>query len=207
MVSSGRGAAGTQQPVARRRGPVLERAILAAALDQLTEVGWKGFTMEGVATAAQTGKASVYRRWPSKEELVLDALRAGLPGPAEPPDHGSLRADLLSFCHSLLDSMRSRTGVALRAVIHECDHRAAERFTEFIEGEVLAPGKRLIREIMKNGIARGEVRPDAESGMVEDVVPALLMYRTKLCGGQVTDRDAVEIVDRVMLPLLRVHSA
>lgn len=207
MVSSGRGTSGTRPTAARRRGPVLERAILAAALDQLSEVGWKGLTMEGVAAGAQTGKAAVYRRWSTKEDLVLDALRAGLPKPPEPPDHGSLRADLLSFCYSMLSSMHSRSGVALRAVMHECDHRAAERIAALIEGEVLAPGKRLIRHILRNGVARGEVRADAGGGMVEDVVPALLMYRAKVCGGEVTDRDAVEIVDQVMLPMLRVHGA
>lgn len=65
--------------VSRRRGPVLERAILDAALEQLSTVGWNGLTMEGVAAQAQTGKAAVYRRWPSKEDLVADALAAGLP--------------------------------------------------------------------------------------------------------------------------------
>ncbi|MBH5337365.1 TetR/AcrR family transcriptional regulator [Streptomyces pactum] len=207
MVSSGRHATGAQPPAVRRRGPVLERAILSAALDQLSEVGWKGLTMEGVAAGAQTGKAAVYRRWSTKEDLVIDALRAGLPKPPDPPDHGSLRADLLSFCYSMLSSMRSRSGVAVRAVIHECDHGAAERIAELIKGEVLAPGKEIIRHIVRNGIARGEVRADACGGMIEDVVPALLMYRTKVCAGEVTDRDVTEIVDQVMLPMLRVHGA
>ncbi|CAM5724390.1 hypothetical protein SVIOM342S_03175 [Streptomyces violaceorubidus] len=78
MVASHWVAASAQTP-SRRRGAVLERAILEAALDQLGTVGWNGLTMEGVAAGAQTGKAAVYRRWPSKEDLVADALRSGLP--------------------------------------------------------------------------------------------------------------------------------
>ena len=70
----------------RRRGAVLERAILDAALEQLSTVGWSGLTMEGVAAGAQTGKAAVYRRWPSKEDLVADALQAGLPRFEEAPE-------------------------------------------------------------------------------------------------------------------------
>lgn len=80
MGTSGTGAAARPRSVTpRRRGPVLERAILDAALEQLSTVGWGGLTMEGVAAGARTGKAAVYRRWPSKEDLVADALEAGLP--------------------------------------------------------------------------------------------------------------------------------
>ncbi len=67
-----------------------KRAILDAALEQLGTVGWKGLTMEGVAAGAQTGKAAVYRRRPSKEDLVADALKAGLPSAEVAPDLGSV---------------------------------------------------------------------------------------------------------------------
>lgn len=191
--------------VLRRRGPALERAILEAAVQQLTEVGWKGFTMEGVAACARTGKAALYRRWRSKEDLAVDALRAGLAGSVEAPDLGSLRKDLLSLCQATLTAMYSPAGVALRAFIHECDHAEAERFTELIDSEVINPGKRLFREVVRRAIDRGEARPEAVDDIVADVVPALMMYRSKMRPGCLTPRDAEEIVDRVMLPLLRVR--
>ena len=90
MVTSRWTAAPAQAASLRRRGAVLERAILDAALEQLSTVGWNGLTMEGVAAGAQTGKAAVYRRWPSKEDLVADALQAGLPRIEEAPDLGSV---------------------------------------------------------------------------------------------------------------------
>lgn len=98
MVTSSWAAAQAQTTASRRRGAVLERAILEAALEQLSTVGWNGLTMEGVAAGAQTGKAAVYRRWPSKEDLVADALRAALPDFHEAPDLGSVREDLLELC-------------------------------------------------------------------------------------------------------------
>src|SRR5438132_5643442 len=98
MVTSGWTAASAQTASLRRRGAVLERAILDAALEQLSTVGWNGLTMEGVAAGAQTGKAAVYRRWPSKEDLVADALQSGLPRIEEAPDLGSVREDLLALC-------------------------------------------------------------------------------------------------------------
>ncbi|MDT3397313.1 TetR-like C-terminal domain-containing protein [Streptomyces sp. B1866] len=188
---------------ARRRGRVLERAILDATLARLLAVGWKGLTIEGVAAAAQTGKAAVYRRWSSKADLVHDALRAGLPRSAPAPDHGTLREDLVGFCRGMREAMYSPSGAALRAVIHECDHADAARFSKLMEDEVLEPGKRLLREIVRRGAERGEARPDAVGPMTEDVVPALMIYRLKVCSMELTEQDAVAIVDEVMLPLLR----
>lgn len=77
MVTSSWADAQAQTAASRRRGAVLEHAILDAALEQLSTVGWNGLTMEGVAAGAQTGKAAVYRRWPSKEDLVADACGPG----------------------------------------------------------------------------------------------------------------------------------
>src|SRR5215510_10510584 len=79
----------------RRRGAALEQAIYDAVLDQLQAVGYVGLTMEGVAARAHTGKAALYRRWPRKEDLVVDALEHTLPSPTDLPDHGEVRDDLL----------------------------------------------------------------------------------------------------------------
>src|SRR3954467_1186202 len=128
MVTSRWTAAPAQAASLRRRGAVLERAILDAALEQLSTVGWNGLTMEGVAAGAQTGKAAVYRRWPSKEDLVADALQSGLPRLDSAPDLGSVREDLLALCQLVRDAMYSRPGFALRSVLHECDSATAERF-------------------------------------------------------------------------------
>ncbi|MER5212628.1 TetR/AcrR family transcriptional regulator [Streptomyces sp. NPDC002838] len=187
----------------RRRGAVLERAILDAALDQLSTVGWNGLTMEGVAAGAQTGKAAVYRRWPSKEDLVADALQAGLPPIEEAPDLGSVREDLLELCRRTREGMFSRPGFALRAVIHECDPAQAERFHGVIFEGVVEPTIKLLREVVTRGIERGEVRPDAANGYVLDAIPAMMMYRSKLCASEWDDRDLEEMIDQLMLPLLR----
>ncbi|MFG2881679.1 TetR/AcrR family transcriptional regulator [Streptomyces sp. NPDC048297] len=189
----------------RRRGAVLERAILDAALEQLSTVGWKGLTMEGVAAGAQTGKAAVYRRWPSKEDLVADALEAGLPRVEGVPDLGSVREDLLALCRVARDAMYSRPGFALRAVIHECDPMQAERFHGVIFEGVVEPTIKLIREVVTRGIERGEVRRDAADGYVFDVVPAMMMYRSKMCTSEWSDKDLEEMIDRLMLPLLRPY--
>ncbi|MFF4424348.1 TetR/AcrR family transcriptional regulator [Streptomyces sp. NPDC001549] len=188
----------------RRRGPELERAILDAALEQLSTVGWNALTMEGVASGAQTGKAALYRRWPSKADLVADALRSGLPRIGDIPDCGSIREDLYLLCVGTRDVMHSRAGQALRSVLHECDHMHADRFHGVIWSGLHEPAQRLIRELVGRGIGRGDVRPDATGPFVVDVIPAMLMYRAKVCGSEWEDADIAALIDEVMVPLLRV---
>jgi AcrR family transcriptional regulator len=203
MVTSRWTAAPARPATPRRRGAVLERAILDAALEQLSTVGWNGLTMEGVAAGAQTGKAAVYRRWPSKEDLVVDALQAGLPRLEEAPDLGGIREDLLALCLQARRAMFSRPGFALRAVIHECDPVQAERFHGVIFNGVVEPTVRLLRDVISRGIERGEVRPDAANSYVFDAIPAMMMYRSKVGGSEWSDRDLEEMIDQLMLPLLR----
>ncbi|MCW7945951.1 TetR family transcriptional regulator [Streptomyces hygroscopicus] len=205
MGTSSWTAAPAQPASLRRRGAVLERAILEAALEQLSTVGWNGLTMEGVAAGAQTGKAAVYRRWSSKEDLVADALQSGLPRFDEAPDLGSVREDLLALCRQAREAMYSRPGFALRSVIHECDTLQAERFHSVIYEGVVEPTIRLLREVISRGIGRGEVRSDAANAYVFDAMPAMMMYRSKMCGSEWSERDIEEMIDQLMIPLLRSH--
>ncbi|MEU1344517.1 helix-turn-helix domain-containing protein [Streptomyces sp. NPDC005827] len=105
----------------RRRGAVPEHARLDAALEQLGAVGRSGLPTEGVAARARTGRSAVYRRWPSKEELVADAFRAGVPRFTAARDLGCVREELVTFCGRARKALRSRFGLALRSVLHECD--------------------------------------------------------------------------------------
>jgi AcrR family transcriptional regulator len=187
----------------RRRGPVLERAILDAALEQLSTVGWNGLTMEGVAAGAQTGKAAVYRRWPSKEDLVAEALRAALPPVGEAPDCGSIREDLYQLGRRLRDAMLSTPGTALLSVLHECDSSASGRFQAVIFQGVIQPSTELFRKVVSRGVERGDVRSDATSELVLDVIPAMMMYRSKVCGSEWPDAYIAELIDQIMVPLLR----
>ncbi|MFJ5711880.1 TetR-like C-terminal domain-containing protein [Streptomyces sp. NPDC093105] len=99
--------------------------------------------------------------------------------------------------------MNSRPGLALRAVLHECDEEASLRFRTLIETGVVGPSKRLFAHVLERGIARGEVRADALDDLVLDVIPALMMYRSKVCGSEWTDAEMADVIDRIMVPLVR----
>ncbi|MEY9848604.1 TetR/AcrR family transcriptional regulator [Streptacidiphilus sp. MAP5-3] len=191
-----------QQVVARRRGQALEQAIFTATLEQLVASGYARFSMEAVATAAQTGKASLYRRWGSKEDLVLEALGCSLPLLGDAPDTGSLRGDLLAVLERLRAAMSSRPGCAARAVISELDHERAAALMGLVQQRILTPARGLLLAALRAADGRGEIRPGAVTPMVLDVVPAMMLYRAKTGQGRFTEEEAVALVDEVLLPLL-----
>lgn len=193
---------GRREVSARRRGQALEHAIFEATLAELVASGYARFSMEAVATAAQTGKASLYRRWGSKEDLVLDALRCSLPVAGDAPDTGSLRDDLLAVVDRLRTAMSSRPGCAARAVISELDHERAAAFYGLVRQRILDPAHGLLLAVVRAAEIRGETRPGVVTPMVLDIVPAVMMYRAKTGQGRFTEAEAIALVDEVLLPLL-----
>ncbi|MFF2044644.1 TetR/AcrR family transcriptional regulator [Kitasatospora sp. NPDC058170] len=187
---------------ARRRGKALENAIFEATLDQLTSGGYARLTMEGVASAARTGKAALYRRWASKVELVIDALESTLPRPADTPDLGSARAELLLLIGGFTEAINSRAGGAMQALMSELDHEQAAVFKDFVVQRVIEPTKHTILDILQRGAERGDVRPGAATPLLADVAPAMLMYRVKICGRDIGSEFAAELVDEVLMPLI-----
>jgi AcrR family transcriptional regulator len=188
---------------ARRRGEVLMRAIFAAALEQLRDVGWRRLTMEGVAACAQTGKAALYRRWASKEDLIVAAIENTLPEPPGVPDLGGIRAELLWLMDRIHSIMYSPPGCALRAIMTEIEHEHAKVFHELVQRMVFDPSRAATAQVLRRGIARGEVRPDADIELLTDIGPAMLMYRAKVCGGEVPREYPTRLVDEALMPMLR----
>ncbi len=185
----------------RRRGQTLEHAIFDAVLQQLQSVGYGGLTMEGVAACAQTGKAALYRRWPGKEDLVVDALDHALPSLADLPDHGSVRDDLLDLLRRLTAMLNAPTGCALQCLLAEIDRD--HPFVRLLHERVLAPRKQAFLTVLQRGAERGQVRSDAVSPLVAEVGPAMVVQRFLADGPPVPDAYVVSVLDDVVMPLLR----
>jgi AcrR family transcriptional regulator len=194
---------GSNEPGTRRRGEALLRAIFSAALDQLRDVGWRRLTMEGVAACAHTGKAALYRRWASKEDLVVAAIESTLPEPPGVPDLGDIRAELLWLFDRIRATMYSPPGCALRAIMNEIEHDHAKVFHELVQRLVFDPSRSATTELLRRGVARGEVRADTDVDLLADLGPAMMMYRAKVCGGDVDDSYPKRLVDNALMPMLR----
>jgi AcrR family transcriptional regulator len=193
----------------RKRGAALEDAIRAAAFAELTEVGYTAFSVEAVAARARTGKASIYRRWPTKQELVMDALCSELPTPeqcgitVEFDDSVSTADALLSVARAIASVITSPAGDAMRAI--KCEALADPELAKLIDEQFQAPRRAFLIELLKRGVARGEVRPDAATPLIADVVPAVLTHRVIMMREKITERDITDIIEHVFIPLVEVR--
>ena len=193
----------------RKRGASLEDAILEAAFDELTEVGYATFTVEGVAARARTGKASIYRRWPTKQELVLDALQEHLPTPeacgiqSVMPDDVTTADALRQIAQVISGILESPAGQAMRAI--KCEAYSDPELARLVDDRFQAPRRAAMIGLLQRGIDRGEVRPDAATAMIADVLPAVLAHRIVLQREPVTKKTITEIIEQVMIPLVSVR--
>ena len=183
----------------RRRGDVLNSAIFEATLDELAEVGYTKLTMERVAARAGASNASVYRRWPSRMELVLDAVHHLAPDPTDTPDTGSLRGDALAFMRAAAKLLAGPGGEALRGLLG--DALADPSRTLELRRHSRGTGHRIMQEIVQRAVARGEINSAAITPLRLDVAQAMLREQFLFHGPPIPDAVIVEIVDETVLPL------
>jgi AcrR family transcriptional regulator len=192
-------AVGATRRPGRRRDESKDDAILQATRELLAERGFDGMTMDAVADRAGAGKATVYRRWPSKVQLTVDAIvcAPGTPMSAdEIPDTGSLRSDLLAvrFGRKRSDDSELMSGV-ISAVKENPDVAAAFQ-QQFVRSRVT-----LMRGLLERAQQRGELRDDIDLEMVAAVAPAMITYRKMVAGQRIDDEFVEQMIDSVILPL------
>jgi AcrR family transcriptional regulator len=190
----------------RKRGVELEDAILDAAFEELSEVGYTAFTVEGVAARARTGKASIYRRWPTKAELACEAMIRFLPTPSQcgiapcVPDNVTTVDALRGVARAIARVLKSPAGDVIRAV--KCEAAADPSLARLIDDKFQAPRRAALLGLLRRGVERGEVRPEAVTPLVADVLPALLTHRMILMREPVGERTISDIVEQVLIPLI-----
>ena len=189
----------------RRRGEALEDAIYDAVVDELAQIGYAAFTIESVATRAHTGKASIYRRWPTKQDLVVAAFcaKAGeafdLVGATTAAT--TTRDALVHVGRRICALVRGGVGEALRAVGAESSRDA--ELAAALDARVGCPKREALLGLLQRGVARGEVRPEAADELVAEVLPAMLLTRLVVQGLPVSDEHIERIVDNIVMLLLR----
>jgi AcrR family transcriptional regulator len=189
----------SQESVAGRpRDPALEAAILDATQDLLIEHGFAATTVEAVARAAGTGKAAVYRRWPSKIDLVIAAVQA-LQSPPVVPDTGTLRGDLVECALHFVQSDQ-RPALVLAGVLNEIGRN--DELREAAYEAIGKPPALAFAAVVERWRARGEVGSAAPAELLAGIVPAAA-FRSVAFRRQTIDRPtAVGLVDFVLLPAL-----
>ena len=181
-----------------------ECELLAVTLELLREHGYDRLTLDGVAATARASKATLYRRWPTKAELVLAAFVEGTRQVAVDPDTGTLREDLLRLGEQIRAHV-STHAFTIRAVLVETS-RSAE-LDAMMQEQFLEQRKALMADVLKRAVDRGQIKAAAVTDDLWDVLPGYLIYRTVLTGRAPSQQTVQELVDNVLLPSLTRHNA
>ncbi|KAA2261256.1 TetR/AcrR family transcriptional regulator [Solihabitans fulvus] len=184
----------------RPRDASRDDALRKAALEVMAEVGYRALTMDAVAAKARAGKATIYRRWESKLDLVIDTCAQLANQNLPSPDTGSLAGDLREFLRTFAAFLSGPIGKAAQALVGELPHEP-ELAAAFRETFLISQ-RDVLRGILDRATTRGEVRADAPRGMVVELAGAALTYRLMLTGDPLDVPFVDRVVDQVLLPLV-----
>ena len=189
----------------RPRDPSRDGVIRAAILRLLADVGYGALTMDAVASEAGVGKATIYRRWRTKQDLVVDTISDLNRAQATPPDTGSVESDLREMMHQMVALIAGPTGAATLSLLSTMPHQPA--LAEAFRDGPLAVWRQSYDAIWERAEQRGEVRAGLSRSIVAESTSALLVQRWLLTGEPVDEAYADEVLETVVLPLVRTAGA
>ena len=176
-----------------------ETELLDVTLQLLQEHGYERLTIDAVAAVARASKATVYRRWPSKAELVLAAFIEGVRQIAIHPQTGTLRGDLLQLGEACREQS-SAQAATIRAVLVETSRHPA--LNEALQHQFLDQRKALIHEVLRDAADRGEIDAAVISDELWDLLPGYLIFRIIMPSRPPTHATVQALVDEVIIPSL-----
>ena len=176
-----------------------EAELLAVTLKLLQQHGYERLTVEAVATEARASKSTMYRRWPSKADLVLAAFIEGTRESSIPPRTGSLRGDLIAIGTSVCQQGQDHAAT-MRAVLNEMSR--SEALSAAMQEKFVYHRNVLIREVLGDAVARGEIQAEAINPEIWDVLPGYLVFRSLVSERPPTDETVQALVDEVLMPSL-----
>ncbi|WP_369137129.1 TetR-like C-terminal domain-containing protein [Modestobacter versicolor] len=189
----------------RPRDPSRDGAIRAAILKVLAESGYAGLTMDAVAAAAGVGKATIYRRWRTKSELVADAVAELSSVSVEVPDTGSLEGDLRVLLHWLVGAVNGPLGAATLSLLSAMPHEPELR--EAFRSGPMGVWSAVFREVWVRAETRGEVQRPVMGTAVASTASAPILQRWLFGGEAVSVEFADEVLAEIVLPLIARRSA
>lgn len=200
-------AAMASQSITRRHGDALLEAVHAATFAEIAEYGLRGASMDRIAKRAETGKATLYRRWPNVRALALDVFLNTLTTalPEDYPNTGSVRDDLMRSLVQFIEAVNGRLGLVLRELVGEAAHDAAV-LVEFQERFGLPQQLKVVAAVQR-AMVRGEIPTQGIDRLVLDLPSAFVLQRILMTGTPPTPQEAAHLIDAVIMPLLTHQSA
>jgi AcrR family transcriptional regulator len=184
------------------RAEAREQAILDAALELLMEVGYDRLSMDALAERAHAGKATIYRHWSGKAQIVAEAVRrlkgGGVATPF--PSTGSLRGDLMSALDQISCDATDVDAAIIAGVMSAM--RSDPELADLVRTQVLDSKKGEFNGIIERAVRRGELPKGGSAELVQEVVSALLINRLVIQGLTIDEGFSAHVVDDIVLPLL-----
>jgi AcrR family transcriptional regulator len=180
----------------RPRSARAEHAIRDAAVELLSERGIGGFSVEAVAARAGVAKTTIYRRWPTREDLIV-AVVSDLKGPANVAPGQSLRGDLLHVLRQTARDNRSGRWTTLMTRLMVDAQEYPELVAE-IWRQSIGPRRAYLLGILRRGVADGEIRPDADLELLADMLVMPVTSRVRLRPEPLSDAQLADVVDIIV---------
>ena len=174
-----------------------EQEILDATLTVLAEAGYDRLTMDAVAAEAKASKATLYRRWSSKPELVVEAVCSYKAHPPA-PDTGTLRGDLMA-AHCGMGGLGDPRAMAVQAAVVTAMARD-EEFAATYRREFLGPRQAASRAIFERARDRGEISDQVDLDLLVPALPGIVLHRVFLLGDAATPDLITRVIDQIILP-------
>ena len=185
------------RPTGRPRDARADRAILDATRELIAERGIHEFRTEDVAARAGVGKGAIYRRYPSKDELVTAAVGALVDEEIRVPDTGSTRSDLLALMREAVELYRGSLPGRLMPNLVGAMAQQPELARTVRDG-FLAGRRAALTQVLARGIERGDLRSDLDLEFALDVFGGPLFYRLLITGGPIDDQLAQNVAALVL---------
>ena len=176
-----------------------ERELLAVTLRLLREHGYDRLTVDQVAAEARASKATIYRSWPTKAELVLAAFSEGVRQVTEPPDTGAMRGDLIALGEMVSKQAREHAAT-VRAVLVEVSRNP--KLNNALQTQLFDKRKALVDRILEKAVQRGEIDAAAINHELWDLLPGYMIYRSVIQGRLPTSKTVRALVDDIVIPSL-----
>ena len=185
----------------RERDQQREEAILRAALELLAEIGYDQLTMDAVAARAHCSKATIYRRWPGKAELVTTAVRRQAVAARAAPDTGGLRTDLLEAIAAMRISLVHQDAARIIGLIAAM--RRDPSLAEVVRGQLLASKREIFGAVIARAVTRGDLPATADHELLAEISSAVLLSRLLVTGDPLDPAFEQHLVDAVLMPVLQ----